>query len=137
MNSLYGVIMNKSKSMGYLFVLLAILLIAVFVFFSAGYANGMLNAIIDFLGKIGLSNFQECGILVPSELTKLKTDMNTMILPFLYFGLPLLLLVLSVLMFLAGFYYHKGQVDEQSKVEDQLKRAVIHRLVKKMETGKK
>ncbi|MFH1785251.1 MAG: hypothetical protein ABH842_02395 [Candidatus Micrarchaeota archaeon] len=128
--------MSKYKSMSYMFVLLTILLIFVFVYLSSDYVNSMLNAIIDFLNKNGISNLQECGILLPPDLTHLNADLNVIILPFLYYGLPIFFVMISLLMFLAGFYYHKGKIDEHAKAEDQLKRAVVHRLVKKMEKEK-
>jgi hypothetical protein len=126
---------DKSKS--YVFVLLSLLVVGVSIFLAANYVNSMLTAIINFINKNGISNLQECGILLPPELTVLKSDINTIIIPFMYYGLPLLFLIVFILMFLAGFYYHKGRIDEHEEAEMQLKRAVVKRLVKKMESGKK
>lgn len=127
--------MSHPRSISYLFILLAFFVIAVTTYIFSNYLGMILTAVVDFVNKNDLSKFQQCGILVPSQLNALRSELYTIALPLLYLGIPFAMLVLALLMFLSGFYYHKSQVNDQISAEDQLKRAVAHRLVKKMDKG--
>lgn len=127
--------MNKSKMVSFLFVLLGLLVIIGSAYVIISYATTMLSAVVNFVTTNDFSKLQQCGVNPPGEFNKLKNDLTTVVLPSLYIGLPLLLIVLSSLMFLAGFYYHKGRHDEEIKKVEQLEKEMVHKVVKKM--GKK
>ncbi len=128
--------MSKFKLISYLFVVLGLLVVigASYVIFQ--YTTGMINAIVDFVTTNDYSKLQSCGVTPPGEFAKLKNDFATLILPALYLGLPGLLLVVSALMFLAGFYFHKGKLEDDARKHEELERAMVHKIVKKMESEK-
>ena len=128
--------MNKSKMVGFLFVLLGVLVILGSAYLIISYASEMMTAIVDFVTTNDFSKLQQCGITPPAQFTKLKKDLTTLVLPSLYIGLPLLLIILSVLMFLGGFYYHKGRHEDELKKVQALERATVHKLVQKMQSEK-
>ncbi len=131
-----GVHMNKSKLVGYLFVVLGALMIVGSAYVIIAYASEMMTAIVDFVTTNDFSKLQQCGVTPPSQFNKLKNDLTTVVLPSLYIGLPLLLIILSFLMFLGGYHYHKGRHEEELKKVEEMERMMVHRVVKKMSTEK-
>jgi uncharacterized protein YneF (UPF0154 family) len=129
--------MNKSKMVGFLFVLLGVLVIVGSAYVIISYASGMFGAIVDFVTTNDFTKLQQCGVSPPAQFNKLKNDLTTVVLPSLYIGLPLLLIILSFLMFLGGFYYHKGRHEEELRKVEEMEREMVHRVVKKMQRGPK
>ncbi len=127
--------MNKSKMVSFLFVILGLLVIVGAAYVIISYMTNMMTAVVNFVTTNDFSKLQQCGVNPPGEFNKLKNDLTTIVLPSLYIGLPLLLIILSSLMFLAGFYYHKGRHDEELKKVEEMEREMVHKVVKKM--GKK
>lgn len=128
--------MNKSKMVGFLFVLLGVLVIVGSAYVLISYASEMFGAIVDFVTTNDFTKLQQCGVSPPAQFNKLKNDLTTVVLPSLYIGLPLLLIILSFLMFLGGFYYHKGRHEEELRKVEEMEREMVHRVVKKMQRGK-
>jgi len=128
--------MNRSKMVGFLFVLLGIAVIIASAAVIITYATETLTAIVDFVTTHDFTKLQQCGITPPAQFNKLKNDLTTVVLPSLYIGLPLLLIILSFLMFLGGFYYHKGRHEDELKRAEAMEREMVHKVVKKMRYGK-
>ena len=122
--------------MSYILILLGILVIAGSGYLVFSYASTIITAIINFITTNDYSKLQQCGVTAPLEFNKVKADFATLILPFFYVGLPLIMVLVSYLMFMAGFYYHKGRVDDETKAHEQLEREMVHKIVKKMATEK-
>lgn len=125
--------MNKSKLTGILFVILGILVIAISTYLTIAYASDMLNAIVEFVTTNDFSKLEDCGVTPSSLFLKLKNELANLILPSLYVGFPLLLAIISVLMFLGGFYYHRGKQEEEMGEGGGFERAMIHKVVKRLE----
>ena len=125
--------MSKFKLISYLFIVLGLLVIIAASYVIFQYTTGMINAIVDFVTTNDYSKLQQCGITPPAEFAKVKNDFATVILPALYLGFPGLLIVVSALLFLSGFYYHKGKLEDDSTKHEQLEREMVHKIVKKME----
>lgn len=128
--------MSKYKLVSGLFIILGLLVIVGAAYIIIQYATGMINAIVDFVTTNDYSKLQQCGITPPSEFGKLKNEFATLILPALYIGLPGLLIVVSALMFLAGFYYHRGKLEDDAKKHAEIEREMVHKIVNKMEAEK-
>ncbi|MBU0531871.1 hypothetical protein KKB44_00070 [Candidatus Micrarchaeota archaeon] len=128
--------MNKYKLMGLLFVVLGALVVSISAYFTVSYAGDMLDAIVDFVNTNDLVKLQQCGVDIPSEFHKLKNELTTVILPFLYFGIPVLLVALSILMFLGGFYYCLGKQEDEVAKTHEIERQMLRKMVKKIEVEK-
>ena len=129
--------MNKNTIVSALFVLLALVVAVGASYLVLSYATGVLNAIVVFVSTNDLNNLGKCGISVPPEFAKLKADIFTVIVPFLNIGMPAVLLVVGVLMFLAGFYYHKSRHEDEEQLKERMQREMVHKLVRKIEVEKK
>ena len=124
--------MSKYKLISYLFVLLGVILIVGSAYMIMSYSSDILRAIVDFVTTNDFTKLQQCGVNPPPQFGKIKADLTTLILPFLYAGIPLLLFVISALMFMGGVYYHKGKFEDETRKHDEMERQMVHKLVQKM-----
>jgi type IV secretory pathway VirB10-like protein len=73
---------------------------------------------------------------MPSEFAKVRADLASIILPALYIGMPIVLLIVGILMFCAGFYFHMSRHEDEAKKKEQIEREMVHKLVRKLGAGK-
>ncbi len=117
--------MRKSGWTSYLFVVIGVFLISIATYMVISYSGRVLDGAIEFLSTNDSTKLQSCGINVPTQLMSLRNDLVGFILPFTYVGLPLYLVVLSVVMFIAGFYYHKAKYEDELGNKEESERAAI------------
>ena len=110
--------MNKSKIASFAFILLTLALIVGSAFVIISYSTAILGALMDFATANNFVKMQQCGMIMPSAFNQIREDIPTLILPALYLGIPLLLIAISILMFLAGVYHNKGKISEQEEKEE-------------------
>ncbi len=128
--------MNKYKLMSYLLILLGVVVIVGSGYMIYSYSSTIISAIVNFISTNDYSKLQQCGVNTPPEFNKVKADFATVILPFFYVGLPVILILVSYLMFMAGFYFHRGKQEDDAKKHEQLEREMVHKIVNKMQTEK-
>jgi len=124
--------MNKNKFFSWFFVVLAaaVMIGSVFVFVS--YATDILNAIVDFITSNDLKKLAQCGAVLPPQFERIKGDFTTLILPLLYYGIPGLLLAVSVLMFFSGYFYHKGHHEDETRNREEIERDMIRKAAERV-----
>jgi hypothetical protein len=124
--------MNKNKFFSWFFVVLAaaVMIGSVFVFVS--YATDILNAIVDFITSNDLKKLAQCGAVLPPQFERIKGDFTTLILPLLYYGIPGLLLAVSILMFYSGYFYHKGHHEDETRKRDDIEREMIRKAAERV-----
>lgn len=125
----------KNKIISYLFVLLWLVILAGLSYLVIMYMSDILQSVVNFVTSTGYSKLTQCGVTPPPEFDKVKADLITVIVPAFYLG-PVALFVLSFLMFLSGYYYHKARLDDETKKHEEIERTMVHKLVQKMETEK-
>jgi hypothetical protein len=128
--------MSKYKMVSYLFILLGILVFAGSAYLLISYASDILRAVVEFVTTNDYTKLQQCGVNPPSQFDRLKNEFATIILPSLYLGPIALFVVISALMFLAGIYYQRGKVEDDAKKHEEMERAMVHKIVNKMERDK-
>lgn len=106
--------MNTNKTVGILIAVACVLLIAAISFMVGSYTSSSLGAIITFTGSADYTKLQQCGVTSPELFNKIRNDF-TFILPFIYVGVPIFLLVIAALMFLSGKLYQKGKAEEEKQ----------------------
>ena len=97
--------MGKHNTISGILVMIVILMIAATTFAAVYYATGILAAVVAFVSNDQITKFQACGIQAPAEIYKLRADTPGMLLPAIYVGLPGLMIIIAILMFIAGYYY--------------------------------
>lgn len=106
--------MGKSNIFSGILVLAVILIIAVSTFVVVNYATGVLNAAVAFASTDQMAKLNACGVTPPPAFFKLQADIPSLIFPAIYVGLPGLLIIISILMFIAGFYFGNGKEEHSS-----------------------
>ena len=97
--------MGKHNTVSGVLVLIVILMIAISTIAVVTYTTGVLTAAAAFASSDQIAKMQACGIAAPPELFKLQADVSGLLLPAIYAGLPGLMIIISILMFVAGHYY--------------------------------
>ncbi|MFH0737629.1 MAG: hypothetical protein V1827_03665 [Candidatus Micrarchaeota archaeon] len=127
--------MNRFKLTSYLFLLLWLLVVVGVAYLTISFVTGVISAVVDFVTTNDYTKLQQCGISPPGEFASLKSEFANLLLV-LYMGFPGVLLVISALAFVAGFYYYRGKFEDESKKHEVLEREMVHKIVAKMETEK-
>ncbi|HLD09037.1 MAG TPA: hypothetical protein VJB68_03220 [Methylophilaceae bacterium] len=97
--------MGKHNTLSGVIVLIVILMIAATTLAVVNYTTNVLGAAVAFASTDQIDKVQACGVTLPAELFKLKYDIPNMLLPAIYAGLPALMILIAILMFVAGHYY--------------------------------
>lgn len=106
--------MGRHNIVSGILVLVVILMIAISTFAVVTYATGVLNTIMAFASSDQIAKMQSCGITAPPELFRLQADVSGILLPAIYVGLPGLMVIIAILMFIAGYYYGNGKEGHSS-----------------------
>lgn len=77
------------------------------------------------LGIIAIIGSVYASMTYPREIVSLVFPM-----------LPVVMLVLSILMFLAGYYWFKARIDEEARMAAQRERDMLQKIVRKVAKGK-
>jgi len=117
-------LMNKSKFLSYLFIVLNLIIGIASVYILVSYAVEVLQAVEDFIKLNNLAKLTSCGATMPTQFSNIAAD-SKIIIPVLFYGLPILLILVSVLMFFAGFYYHSGRQAEERKKREEIEREMV------------
>ncbi|MGB9719147.1 MAG: hypothetical protein ACPL06_00960 [Candidatus Anstonellales archaeon] len=106
----------KDKFLSLVFLALGIVIILASVYAVLVFSGSVLSAIVDFVANNDLNKIKsQCAAYVPAQFEDIKRDFATVILPMLYLGVPVTLIILSALMFQAGYYRRKAEEMESEK----------------------
>ncbi|MFA6907310.1 MAG: hypothetical protein WC263_00605 [Candidatus Micrarchaeia archaeon] len=107
--------MGKNNVVSGVLALVVILMIAITTFAVVNYGTGILGATVAFVAS-SQGKLEACGIAAPPELLKLQADIPGLLVPAIYVGFPSLMVIISILMFIAGHYYGN---DKQGSVSSE------------------
>jgi hypothetical protein len=68
-------------------------------------------------------------ILIAGAAYMIISYPTTSILPFMYIGMPLTMVIISAFMFMGGVYYHRGKTEDEARESEEIERQVVHKLV--------
>ncbi len=116
----------KEKLLSWIFLGIGIVIILGCVYAVLVFSGTVLSAIVDFVANNDLNKIKsQCAAYVPPQFEDIKRDFATLILPILYLGVPVTLIILSALMFQAGYYRRKAEEAEGKKpLEERYKEKV-------------
>jgi len=132
----------KDKILSWVFLGLGVLIIIASVYAVLVFSGSVLSAIVDFVANNDLNKIKsQCAAYVPPQFEDIKRDFATVILPALYLGVPITLIVLSVLMFQAGYYRRKAEemekVEKEKPLEHRYKEKIKENEERKEEHGQR
>ncbi|MBD3210287.1 hypothetical protein GF318_02800 [Candidatus Micrarchaeota archaeon] len=126
--------MNRTKFLGIVLGCIGVVLLGGGIYLAVSYVGATMNAMINFF-TTNSGALSSCGISIPDEIAALKDQVATTILPGLYLGVPLAVIVISAVMFAGGYYYGRGsyrdQLDRKMKQEEELKEEIERRISEK------
>ncbi len=100
----------KNQALSYLFGILGVLIIVASLYFVISYLTFIGNVVIQFFSVNSTQKMSDCGIVMPPELIALRDQFPTTIIPALYLGLPVVLILIAGSMFLSGYYLGRHAV---------------------------
>jgi hypothetical protein len=125
--------------MGMILGLVGVVLLAGSIYLAITYLGDILNAMVEFVTN-NSSAISRCGVTVPEKIVQLRDDVATTILPGIYLGVPLAVIIISVIMFAGGYLYGKGsyqdQLNRDRKQERAIEEEVERRIVRKKQKPK-
>jgi len=126
--------MNKNKIMGIMLGIIGVVLLGGGIYIALSYVGAIANATIDFV-TTNSGAISRCGMSIPDEITQLKDQLATTILPGVYLGIPLAVIMISVIMFAGGYFFGRGsfqeQIDTHKRREEEVEKEVQSRISKK------
>ena len=136
--------MVKNKILSVLFGVAGIILLVASLYLAISYLSYIGKVMIDFFSSNNIQTISECGVVIPHEFTEIRDQMPSTILPAVYLGIPLTVLLISILMFFSGYYLgrHKveSELDAHLQREEEIEKEVKKRKAveeKEEEEGKK
>ncbi len=120
--------MNKNKFVSYLFLVLGVLVIIGSTYVIYLYGTDIMTGIVEFIAKNNIDKLRTCGVVVPTQFSKMSADLPILVIPF-YIGV---LVFTSFLMFFSGYYYFKGKNEADAKKNEETEKEMVHRLVEQM-----
>ena len=123
--------MNPSKFMGIVLGIIGVALLVGSIYMAISYVGAIMNAMIEFV-TTNSGAISRCGITMPDEIVQLKDQVATTILPALYLGIPLAVVVISAIMFVGGYYYGRGSIVDEMKRERKQEEEVEEEVERRM-----
>lgn len=121
----------KNQALAYVFGLLGIVIIVASLFYVISYLSYIGNVIIQFFSVNSTAKMSDCGIVMPSELIAIRDQFPTTIIPALYLGLPIVLILIAGFMFLSGYYFGRHalgtEVTAHRKKQEEIEAEVARR----------
>ena len=101
----------KNKIFSILLGVIGVILILACLYFTISYLSYIGKVLIDFFSANNVQAISDCGVFIPDEFTEIRNQIPSTILPAVYIGMPLSLILLSVLMFFSGYFFGKHKVE--------------------------
>jgi len=101
----------KNKVLSLLFGIIGVILVIACLYFTISYLSYIGKVLIDFFSANNVQAISDCGVFIPDEFTEIRNQIPSTILPAVYIGMPLALILLAVLMFFSGYFFGKHKVE--------------------------
>ncbi len=128
--------MKKNKFVSLVLAVIGALLVIGGLYFLASYLSYFGQGLIDFVSVNNVETISRCGIVVPDMFLQLRDQFATVIVPLLYLGIPVAVILISVIWFLSGYYFGKSRIQEDLDYESRRKKEIEEEVQKRV-GGKK
>ncbi len=127
--------MKKNKLIGIILGAIGAILVMGGLYFAIYYLNYFGQGLIEFISVNNVDTISRCGIVVPDMFLQLRDQFSTSVLPVLYIGFPLAVIITAGIMFLSGYYFgrssHEEDLESVEKREKEIEEEVQKRIVGK------
>jgi hypothetical protein len=125
----------KNKILAILFGVIGVIAVVACLYAGVTYLGFIGKALIEFFSPGNISAMNGCGIATPQEFVDIRNQLPTTLLPAIYIGIPLSLIIISALMFASGYFYGKHNFEQglgdKKKRDAEVEQEVSRRLEKK------
>lgn len=126
--------MNKNKLLGMVLGVVGLVILIGGLYLAISYVGTLMKTMIDFISSNN-DAISRCGINVPERFVELSNQFATNILPMLYLGIPLAVVLIAVVMFASGYFFGKGalqdELDSERKKKEEIDSEVRKRVGKR------
>lgn len=124
--------MNKNKFISIILGAIGVVFVLGGLYLLVSYLNYFGQGLIDFVSVNNVDTISRCGIVVPDMFTQLRDQFATAIIPMLYLGIPLVVLLMAVIWFLCGYYFGKSRFQEDIESKEKRKREIEEEVEKRV-----
>ncbi|NYZ77719.1 hypothetical protein H0O02_05405 [Candidatus Micrarchaeota archaeon] len=125
--------MYKNKFVSLVLAVIGAVLVIGGLYFAISYLNNLGQGVINFVSVNNVNTISRCGIVVPEEFIAFRDHFATGVLPVLYLGFPIAVILISIVMFLSGYYFGKSrfeddmekEVKKQKEIEEEVKKRAV------------
>ncbi|MEW5996033.1 MAG: hypothetical protein AB1657_00350 [Candidatus Micrarchaeota archaeon] len=122
----------RNKVLALVFGLLGAVVIIAGLYYALNYLGYIGNLLISFFSANSVDSINRCGLYVPQGFNEIRDQIATSILPMLYLGAPLALLVISILMFLSGYFCGKHTMEREAEARKQREEHIQREVERRM-----
>jgi hypothetical protein len=124
--------MKKNKLMSLVLAIIGAALVIGGLYLLISYLNYFGQGLIQFVSANNVETISRCGIVVPDMFLQLRDQFATAIIPVLYLGIPVAVILISVIWFLSGYYLGKSRIQEDLESEAKRKMEIEEEVQKRV-----
>ncbi len=124
--------MKKNKLMSLVLAIIGTVLVIGGLYMLISYLNYFGQGLIQFVSVNNVETISRCGIVVPDMFLQLRDQFATAIIPVLYLGIPIAVILVSVIWFLSGYYLGKSRIQEDIESEAKRKKEIEEEVQKRV-----
>ncbi len=124
--------MKKNKLISLVLAIIGATLVIGGLYFVISYLSYLGKGVIDFVSVNNVDTISRCGIIVPDMFLQLRDQFAVTIVPLLYLGIPIAVIILSIIWFASGFYLGKSRVEEDLESKERKKREIEDEIEKRL-----
>lgn len=129
--------MFKNRMLSIIFGIIGAVLVIGGLYVVISYLSYIGQGIIAFASSNNLETISKCGIVVPDMFLDMSDKFATTLVPILYLGIPIAVVLISVLWFLSGYYFGKSRIEEEHEGREKRKKEVEEEVQKRVGKKKK
>jgi len=116
--------MLKNKIMSYILSIIGTVLVIGGLYILISYLSFLGKGAIDFVSTNNVDTISRCGIVVPDMFIQLRDQFATVVVPVLYLGIPVAMILVSIIWFFSGYYFGRYSVEEDLAMEVRKKQEI-------------
>ncbi len=124
--------MKKNKFISLVLAIIGSVLVIGGLYLLVSYLSYFGQGLIDFVSVNNVETISRCGIVVPDMFLQLRDQFATTIIPLLYLGIPVAVILFSVIWFLSGYYFGKSRIQEDLDYESRRKQEIEEEVQKRV-----
>ncbi len=124
--------MLKNKIMSYILSIIGTVIVIGGLYLLISYLSFIGKGAIDFVSVNNVDTISRCGIVVPDMFIQLRDQFATIVVPVLYLGIPVVMILVSIVWFFSGYYFGRYSVEEDLAMEMRKKQEIKQEVEKRL-----